>query len=332
MARLHLPFQQNNDSAVATRPAFWKPWMSAAAGVLVLTVILVLVIRSARGARAEKAPETETAPAAVSAQTVPTAPPAAGKSDLPPAMQIVPADTSAELTLRAAAKRDGFPMLRWDVQRFSLGGDGRMTYTGGERTLTGVDVSEHQGDIDWKKVAADGVDFAMIRMGYRGSTAGGLYVDEYFEKNVAGAHSAGLPVGVYFYSQAVTEAEAREEAQFVLDHIRGRNVSFPVVFDWEIVGGQDARTYSLSRRELVACARAFCDTISDAGYEPMIYFTQYLAYRKYILRNLADVGFWYAEYAPQPRIAFDFAMWQYSETGSVAGIDGDVDLNIYFIE
>ena len=172
----------------------------------------------------------------------------------------------------------------------------------------------------------------MIRMGYRGSTAGGLYVDECFEKNIAGAHNAGLPVGVYFYSQAVTEAEAREEARFVLDHIQGRHVSLPVVFDWEIVGGSDARTYAMSRQELCACARAFCDTVSDAGYEPMIYFTQYLAYRKYILRNLADVAFWYAEYDPQPRIAFDFAMWQYSETGDVAGIDGDVDLNIYFIE
>ena len=328
MARFHFSSKKSGGAAVRTRPVLLRPLWVGLIGAVVLAVVLILVIRSARSRNA--APETEPAPA-VAAETVPAPAPAEPDSDLPPAMQLVPADTSAELALRAAEKRDGFPMLRWDVERFTTGSDGRMTYTGGARTLTGVDVSEHQGEIDWKKVAADGVDFAMIRMGYRGSTAGGLYVDETFEANIAGAEKAGIPVGVYFYSQAVTEDEAREEALFVLRNIKDHEVTFPVVFDWEIVGGSEARTYAMSRRELVDCARVFCDTVAGAGYDPMIYFTRYLAYRKYILRNLADYAFWYADYDPQPRIAFDFDMWQYSETGDVAGIEGDVDLNLYFV-
>ena len=113
--------------------------------------------------------------------------------------------------------------------------------------------------------------------------------------------------------------------------IAGYDISYPVVFDWEIVGGSDARTYTVSRQALCAATRAFCGAVEDAGYEPMLYFTRYLGYRKYILRNLADYGFWYAEYEDRPRIAFDFDMWQYSETGQVDGIDGNVDLNLYFV-
>ena len=172
----------------------------------------------------------------------------------------------------------------------------------------------------------------MIRVGYRGSTAGKIYMDEYFEQNIAGATAAGLKVGVYFYSQAINAGEAAEEAAFVLDAIRPYKVTFPVVFDWEIVGGSDARTYTVSRAVLCESAKTFCDAVEDAGYDAMIYFTQYLGYRKYILRQLSDYEFWYAEYEAKPRIVFNFDMWQYSSTGSVNGIVGDVDLNIYFRE
>ena len=175
-----------------------------------------------------------------------------------------------------------------------------------------------------------GVEFASIRVGYRGSTAGQIYTDEYFEKNIAGATAAGLKVGVYFYSQAINAEEAAEEAAFVLNAIRPYKVTFPVVFDWEIVGGSDARTYTVSRAVLCESAKTFCSAVEDAGYDAMIYFTQYLGYRKYILRQLSDYEFWYAEYEAKPRIVFNFDMWQYSSTGSVNGIDGDVDLNIYF--
>ena len=246
-----------------------------------------------------------------------------------PATEKVPPDVSGDIAAKNIQRRDGFPMLSWEEDGFSIDSRGRLRYTGAQ-TLTGIDVSEHQYDIDWRKVAADGVDFAMIRVGYRGSTAGGLYTDDYFEKNIRGALNAGLKVGVYFFSQAIDAREAAEEAAFVLGQIRPYEIAMPVVFDWEIVGGSDARTYTVDRRTLCEAVRAFCGPVKEAGYEPMIYFTRYLGYRKYILRELTDYGFWYAEYGESPRFAFDFDMWQYSETGRVSGIEGDVDLNIWF--
>ena len=300
----------------------------AAVGVI---LILALVIGGAVRSRRSAAPETSAPPAETAEAELPAPSPVPEEEAAPEEPLVRPTETSGELAVRTAVKRDGFPMLRWDIERFSPGSDGRMRYNDADKTLTGIDVSEHQGDINWKKVAADGIDFAMIRVGYRGSTAGGIYTDECFEANLSGANQAGVPAGVYFYSQAVTVEEALEEADFLLEAIRPYQVDFPVVFDWEIVGGSSARTYSVSRQTLRDCARAFCQRMKDEGYDPMIYFTQYLGYRKYMLRELSEFGFWYAEYGDAPRTVFDFDMWQYSETGEVAGIEGNVDLNIYFV-
>ena len=314
-------------TAVKVRPDK-KTMLLAAAALVLLGLVIAILSLSHKSEPAEApAPAETAAPAETTAAPEATATP----EPTPDATDQAPADTSAQQTARQILRRDGFPMLRWEVDKFSFGADGRMRYAGQARTLTGIDVSEHQYDIDWKKVAADGVDFAMIRVGYRGSTAGGLYVDEYFEKNIKGALAAGVKVGVYFFSQAIDAREAAEEAAFVLEQIKPYEITFPVVFDWEIVGGSDARTYTVSRQTLCDATRAFCDTVKAAGYEPMLYFTRYLGYRKYILRNLADYGFWYAEYEEQPRIAFDFDMWQYSESGTVQGIDGNVDMNLYFV-
>ena len=305
-----------------------KTLIITAAGIVLLG-LLVLVAALSRSSGAEDVPgtaEPSAAPQPVAAEAS-----AATPEPTPDATAQVPADLSAQLTARRVLRRDGFPMLRWEVDRFSPDTAGRMRYTGDARTLTGIDVSEHQYDIDWRKVAADGVDFAMIRVGYRGSTAGGIYEDEYFATNIRGALNAGLKVGVYFFSQAIDAREAAEEAAFVLEKIRPFEIAMPVVFDWEIVGGSDARTYTVSRQTLCEATRAFCGAVKDAGYDPMLYFTRYLGYRKYILRNLSEYGFWYAEYEDRPRIAFDFDMWQYSETGKVDGIEGDVDLNLYFV-
>lgn len=301
-------------------------WILVAA--LLLTAVAILVILLRQNHDSEPAPE---APASETPE--PVSPPAEStETPLPDAMETVPAETGVELAVRNVQKRDGFPMLSWDTGLFSLNTAGRLQYSGsGVRTRTGIDVSEHQYDIDWAAVKADGIDFAMIRVGYRGSTAGGMYTDEYFERNMKGAAEAGVPVGVYFYSQATTPEEAREEAEYLLSAIRDYKITYPVVFDWEIVGGAEARTYNVSRRTLCECTRVFCDIVKDAGYDPMIYFTRYLAYRKYILRNLTDYGFWYAEYSAQPQFVFDFDMWQYSDTGTVAGIEGPVDLNILFV-
>ena len=310
------------ETALKLRPD--RRTLTIAASVLVLMLLIIALALRGCGS-------PETAPTPTAAPTgVPTAAPDDGApTPAPPATELAPPDLSEAIAARNVQRRDGFPLLAWDVEKFSIGSDGRMSYSGAG-TLTGVDVSEHQGKINWKKVAADGVDFAMIRLGYRGSTAGGLYLDEFYETNMAGAAAAGVPVGVYFFSQAVDPREAQEEAAFVLEHLKGYDVAFPVVFDWEIVGGSAARTYTVSRRTLVECARTFCEAVKEQGYDPMIYFTRYLGYRKYILRNLTDYGFWYAEYEARPRFAFDFDMWQYSESGTVSGIDGSVDLNILY--
>ena len=125
--------------------------------------------------------------------------------------------------------------------------------------------------------------------------------------------------------------EARDEANYVLDQIKDYNVTLPVVYDLEILG-QNYRTYNMSRRTIYECARAFCDTVREAGYEPMIYMTQYLGYQKYTLRELTDYGFWFAEYyVNYPSFVYDFEIWQYSDTGRVAGVNGNVDLDLWLV-
>lgn len=210
--------------------------------------------------------------------------------------------------------------------------DGRVVYTGQEsRPLVGIDVSYYQKVIDWKQVKASGVDYAMIRVGYRGYGSNGLILsDSYFEQNIRGALDAGLEVGVYFFSQAINVWEAEEEAAFVLDAIRGYQVTFPVIFDWEIISNPGARTNGLSSDTLTRCALAFCDKIAKAGYTPGIYFNQDVAYLHYDLSRLADYPFWLAEYRTVPTFHYHFDMWQYTAKGSVPGIDGHVDLNLCF--
>lgn len=215
--------------------------------------------------------------------------------------------------------------------------DGRYVYYQNDEVTskTGIDVSYHQKDIDWKAVAADGIDFAMIRVGYRGYESGLLNLDEQFHNHVKGAVDAGINVGVYFFSQALTVEEAKEEAYFVLDIIDEYEITYPVAFDWEIMGVNSARTNSMRANTLTECAAAFCDTISDAGYMPMLYSGLRLALLKLDLSKLSDYDIWYAQYKDghnPPELAYDFKMWQYASDGKVDGISGDVDLNISFVD
>lgn len=206
---------------------------------------------------------------------------------------------------------------------------GFMQYTGRE-TTTGIDVSYYQGDIDWAQVKNAGIDFAILRLGYRGYEAGTLAMDSRFYEYLAGAEAAGIDIGIYFFSQAVTEQEAREEAEFVLSKLGNHAVKYPIIFDWEIIGIKPARTDGLSAKTLTDCAKAFCGTIADAGYTPGIYFTKYLGYVNYDLSQLSDYDFWFAEYSNAPSFYYDFDMWQYSDTAEVPGIRGKVDLDICF--
>lgn len=196
----------------------------------------------------------------------------------------------------------------------------------------GVDVSSYQGWIDWEAVAGSGVDYAILRAGYRGYSHGDTKADDYFPYNLEAATAAGLDVGVYYFSQALTEEEAVAEAQEVLALVEGYELSYPIYFDWETVESSNARTDTISSTELTACARAFCETIEAAGYQAGIYFNLSTAFQLYHLGELLDYEFWLAEYRDTPTYPFKIHMWQYTDAGTVPGINANVDLNLSFRE
>ena len=195
----------------------------------------------------------------------------------------------------------------------------------------GIDVSKHQGNIDWTKVAADGVEFAFVRAGLRGyGTEGKLVEDETFEQNVTGALQAGLKVGVYFYSQAITEEEVLEEANLVLEKVKPYNIQLPIVYDVEKVSGGKGRANALSVEERTRLTALFCQTIQDAGYKPMIYHNMEMSTLMLDLGQLEQYDKWFAYYNDDLYYPYAYKVWQYSEKGAVDGINEEVDLNIWF--
>lgn len=208
-----------------------------------------------------------------------------------------------------------------------------ISYEGDEnyRIRHGVDVSKWQGDVDWNKVKAAGYDFVILRLGYRGySEAGGMEVDAKFYQNIQGAQAAGLDVGVYFFSQAINEAEALEEANFVLDVLEGYELELPIVYDPELIKDMEARTDDVTGEQFTKNTIVFCKAITEAGFLPMIYSNMIWEAFLFDMEELQIYPFWYADYENVPQTPYNFVMWQYSETGSVDGISGNVDLNILF--
>lgn len=197
----------------------------------------------------------------------------------------------------------------------------------------GIDVSEYQEDIDWKKVAEDGVEFTFIRVGYRGwGKTGKLVEDKNFDKNIKGAVSNGIKAGVYFYSQAITEEEAIEEANLVLEKIAPYKVECPVVFDVERVASEpNARMNLISLEKRTNLALLFCQTIENAGYKPMIYYNTEMGALMLDLETLEDYDKWFAAYSDRFYYPYAYQVWQYSQSGRVAGIKGAVDLDISFV-
>ena len=206
----------------------------------------------------------------------------------------------------------------------------RFVVDGQVRSRLGIDVSESQLDIDWDAVANDGIEFAIIRLGYRGSTEGGLFVDNYFWKNIEGARAAGIDIGVYFFSQADNVDEAIEEAELVVSQLEGIKLEYPIGFDSEVVNfkGSEAPTANLTRDEMTAIAKAFCKRVEEAGYDAIVYGNAYDLAR-YKLDEMADYPLWWAEYgAPAPSTVSAIDFWQYSNSGKVAGISTVVDMNL----
>lgn len=210
-----------------------------------------------------------------------------------------------------------------------------MTYYLEDEQITskfGIDISSHQGVIDWELVKEAGVEFAIIRAGYRGYGSGELVEDERFHENMRGAMDAGIEVGVYFFSQAVTPEEAIEEAELTLSMIGDYEFSYPVVFDWEFVSAEGARTEDISVTALTDCTVAFCKAIEEAGYAPMVYQNKRTSLFKLDLSRIAEYDFWLAEYNERAGYYYHYDIWQYTDCGSIPGITGDVDLNICFTD
>ncbi len=197
-------------------------------------------------------------------------------------------------------------------------------------SIAGIDVSEHQGDIDWNAVKNAGIEFAIIRVGYRTYGGGEITLDTTFEQNLRNADAAGIKTGVYFFSQAIDPEEAIEEADAVIDAIRPYNITYPVIFDWELITGDSARTDAMTVDNLADACISFCERVKSAGYTPMIYQNKNTTMFKLDLPKLQDYDFWLAEYGDKPTYYYDYQMWQYSSTGKVPGINGEVDMNISF--
>ncbi|MCC8067201.1 MAG: glycoside hydrolase family 25 protein [Clostridiales bacterium] len=216
--------------------------------------------------------------------------------------------------------------LSWDGEIASYED---TTYT----SRLGIDVSYHQGEIDWQKVKDYGVTFAYIRIGYRGyGESGVLCEDTKALEYISEAQKAGIDVGVYFFSQAISEEEALEEAEFVIEKLQGIELQLPVVYDPESILDDEARTDDVSGEQFTKNTITFCRRIWEAGYEPMIYSNMLWEAFEFDLEELTNLEIWYADYEKIPQTPYHFTFWQYTNSGSVNGIDGAVDLDIQIYE
>ena len=213
----------------------------------------------------------------------------------------------------------GNQVIQGDV--YTFGADGALN-----RTARGIDVSKFQGTIDWNAVKADGITFAIIRCGYRGYGTGALVEDSTYRRNIQGAINAGLKVGVYFYSQAINEAEAVEEASMVLSLVSGYSLPLGVYYDTESVAGGRANAISATQR--TACAVAFCETIRNAGYKAGVYSYASWFYNALNFANISKYNIWIAQYRDTLSFNYKYNIWQYTGSGRVNGISTAVDMNI----
>lgn len=198
------------------------------------------------------------------------------------------------------------------------------------QAVLGIDVSKWQGEIDWNMVRDAGIEYAIIRCGYRGSVTGSLVEDPYFEQNIRGATAAGVKVGVYFFTQAVNEVEAVEEASMVVSLIRDYDITYPVFIDTEGAGG-DGRADGLDVEMRTTVCDAFCRTVANAGYKAGVYASRNWYNNRVDVSSLEKYVIWLAEYRSVPIYQGYYQMWQYTSRGSVSGIAGNVDLDISYL-
>ena len=289
-----------------------KMRLEAVLGLLLLLsigILIVTVVLSLPGLTRASATET-TAPSTTAPTTAPTEP------------------EETEPTLPPPAEN---PYGRNDFQY----DQNNHLYTLHGESMAGIDVSKHQGEIDWQMVADSGIEFAMIRVAYRGyGEAGTLVEDPYARANLQGAADAGLDVGVYLFSQALSPEEALEEAEFLLAIIEEYReiITLPVVFDWERVNREGSRTNQYDdSRTLTDSTLAFCQRIEEAGFRSMVYFNTFHARNLLNLAEVKQYDFWLALYSDRMRYPYKVDVWQYTDSGNVPGINTPVDLNVWML-
>lgn len=225
------------------------------------------------------------------------------------------------------------PKHEYDFTKLVCQSDLMKYYVEGKQvSFVGVDISKLQDYVDFVKVKKAGVDFVMLRVGARGYGSGQLILDDYFSDNLKRATDAGLEVGVYFFSQAITKDEAIEEANMVIENLGEYKLSYPVGFDMELIDNDSARIDSLSRSEKTEITKAFLDTISNAGYKTIIYGNKEWLIKQVDMSKLTAYDVWLSQHKDIPDYPYKFSMWQYSREGSIDGIAGYANMNISFID
>ncbi|MGN0434308.1 MAG: glycoside hydrolase family 25 protein [Bilifractor sp.] len=201
------------------------------------------------------------------------------------------------------------------------------TYT----SRLGIDISQYQGDIDWAQVKAAGFDFVFIRVGTRGYESGSIYEDERWAENLKEARAAGLDAGVYFFSGAVNEQEAEEEADYIIEKLNGEPLELGIVLDVETIGSETSRHDYLSTEQYTANTSAFCERVKAAGYNPIVYSNIFWEATHYDMTKIGNYDVWYADYMTTPQTPYMYRFWQYTDSGTVPGINGAVDLDVELI-
>lgn len=223
---------------------------------------------------------------------------------------------------------DEFPM---DRTLFSVS-NGVASYAGEGYTLVrGVDVSEYQNGVDWIAVRESGIEFVILRCGWRGYSGGSLNEDVRFRENIEGAQAVGLQVGAYFFSQATSIVEAAEEAVFAADILRGYSLDLPVFFDWERIGTEAARTDGTDAHTVTEAALEFCRLLASEGHAVGVYSYIPDVYSMYELDSLAGVTLWMGDPGTWPEFRYAHDYWQYSFSGTVPGIEGEVDMDVMYV-
>lgn len=212
--------------------------------------------------------------------------------------------------------------------------DGKLKYYSGDKvtSFVGADISRYQKNVDFEQIKNSGIEFVMLRVGSRGYQTGQIALDETFEENIKKATEAGLDIGAYFYSQAITTTEAIEEANMVINALNGYKLKYPVAFVMEPVDNDMARIDSLTKDERAVIAATFLNTVQAAGYKTLLYGNEEWLVKKLDLNNFPTTSIWLADESDMPDYPYQFVMWRYTTTGSVVGITGDVNMSICFID